>query len=295
MNQVPLLSQSEAQIRERVFATADALYEQCNRAYFPKVDDVRRLCKADMNAVSKFMKEWRQAKTSQVIPVVVPVPESVQQAMSSATATVWQQATDLANKTLFSAQAGWDAERQENETMRAELSTSYDMQAADLEATKTQLIAITAELDEARRHHEATAVKSSEQFSEIQERLSVALAKMEIEEARRNEIELRVTDLKDTLADTKSSAATVQNQLTDRLNTALAELDQARKLAAASHENVAVEVAKRQQLEVQLENANSRNEKFIAELAEAKKEQELAIADVDLLKVQLSALTMKGV
>lgn len=45
-----------ADVRERVIAAAVDLYEQAGRERFPTVDAVRRLSRADMNAVSAVMK-----------------------------------------------------------------------------------------------------------------------------------------------------------------------------------------------------------------------------------------------
>ena len=123
-----------ADVRERVIAAAVDLYEQAGRERFPTVDAVRRASRADMNAVSAVMKEWRQAQTTQAAPVAVAVPEVVQQANAAAVASMWQQATDLANQSLRSAQTAWEAERQELDDMRAELANSYEAQAAELEA-----------------------------------------------------------------------------------------------------------------------------------------------------------------
>ena len=45
------------------------------------------------------------------------MPESVQQASSAAVATIWQQAQELANESLRSAQAAWETERAELDEM----------------------------------------------------------------------------------------------------------------------------------------------------------------------------------
>ena len=51
-------------VRERIISAAADLYEQAGREHFPTVDAVRCLSRADMNAVSAVMKEWRQAQTT---------------------------------------------------------------------------------------------------------------------------------------------------------------------------------------------------------------------------------------
>lgn len=59
------ISTNQADIRQRVFNAADALYNEAAREKFPTVDAVRRASKADMNSVSLFMKEWRHAQNTQ--------------------------------------------------------------------------------------------------------------------------------------------------------------------------------------------------------------------------------------
>ncbi|WP_425480517.1 DNA-binding protein [Xanthomonas vasicola] len=69
---VPLLP--EPQIRERIIAAANQLFEQAGRAQFPAVDAVRRLARANMGDTSAVMKEWRRAQTAQAAPVGVVSP-----------------------------------------------------------------------------------------------------------------------------------------------------------------------------------------------------------------------------
>src|ERR1700730_1026666 len=89
-----------ADVRERIIDAATALYEQSGKATFPTVDAVRRAARVDMNATSSVMKDWRRAQTAQAAPVVVAVPEAVQQAGDAALATVWTYAQDQANEAL---------------------------------------------------------------------------------------------------------------------------------------------------------------------------------------------------
>ncbi|ULF72059.1 DNA-binding protein (plasmid) [Vibrio alginolyticus] len=67
-----------SEIRDRIFQVANELYDEANREKMPTVDQVRRAAKADMNTTSSVMREWRKQQTSQVAPVIVTVPERVQ-------------------------------------------------------------------------------------------------------------------------------------------------------------------------------------------------------------------------
>ena len=89
------MSQIPAEVRERIVAAANELYEELGRETFPTVDTVRRAAKADMNTTSTVMKDWRRQQTAQAAPVAVTVPEAVSQANSVALAAMWQQAQEL--------------------------------------------------------------------------------------------------------------------------------------------------------------------------------------------------------
>ena len=73
-------------IRDRILAAADALYDQAGRASFPTVDSVRKVAKVNMNDAATTMKEWRRAQTAQAAPVAITVPEGVHQLHSQALA-----------------------------------------------------------------------------------------------------------------------------------------------------------------------------------------------------------------
>lgn len=54
-----------ADVRERVITAAVDLYEQVGRERFPTVEAVRRLSRAEMNAVSAVMKELARRPPSE--------------------------------------------------------------------------------------------------------------------------------------------------------------------------------------------------------------------------------------
>ena len=183
-------------VRERVIAAANELYQQSNRERFPTVDAVRRQSRADMNTVSMLMKEWRQAQTTQAVAVAVAVPEAVQQASSSALAAIWQQATELANQSLRSAQAGWEAERQEMDEMRAELSAGYEAQVAELDLTKGRLADVLSKFEAEQIFHASEISRFEKSAAELKDQLAAATERAHTAEARTIEIERRADDLK---------------------------------------------------------------------------------------------------
>lgn len=94
-----------------------------------------------MNATSVVMREWRRAQTAQAAPATV-LPEALQQASTAALASLWNQAPALANESLRSAQASWDAERGElaGQAARANQAGALrqERDAAQLDATQAR-------------------------------------------------------------------------------------------------------------------------------------------------------------
>lgn len=223
-----------ADVRERVISAAVDLYEQAGRERFPTVDAVRRASRADMNAVSTVMKEWRQAQTTQAAPVAVAVPEAVQQANAAAVAALWLNATELANQSLRSAQAGWDKEREELDDMRAELANGYEVQAAEFETTKKQLA-----------DSEAKTAEQAQELAAVRQREAEAINRAERAEARISEIEHRAADLRGEL---DRALVEIERQR--------AELAEARTKATAEIEaaHTATETARAELVKVQAKN-----------------------------------------
>lgn len=206
--------------RDRIFAAADSLYEQAGRTVFPTVDAVRKTAKVNMNDASAGMKEWRRAQTTQAAPVAVQVPEAVQQASGAALAALWQSAQELANESLRAAQAGWDGERAEADTLTRQMADAYETQAVELEAAQGEIARLKAAAEE-------SAVGLAQLLGEMEDtRRELGAAKVAAEraDARTVEIELRVADLRAELdhahRDTEQARAAV--------TAAAGELDQVR-------------------------------------------------------------------
>ncbi|MDX6018620.1 DNA-binding protein [Shewanella indica] len=178
-----------ADVRERIVAVADQLYQEVERERFPTVDQVRRAAKVNMNDASAIMKEWRRAQTAQAAPVAIQVPEAIQQANAAAVATLWQQAQELANESLRAAQAGWEAERGELDAMRQELAEAYETQARELDQVEVRAAAVEQAAQEA-------AKRAADEIGAVRTELVQALTRAERAEAKADEIERRATDLR---------------------------------------------------------------------------------------------------
>ena len=172
--------------RARIIATAEQLYEAAGRgANFPNVSDVRRNARADMNTTSAVMKEWRRSKSTAVVAVAVAVPDRLRLAFDAALASVWTEAQDIANEALSAAQAAWETERAEAESLRAELSQAFESQGAELAAAQERI----TELD-------AANGKLSAEVSTLRDVLAKSEEQAHMAQARAEEIERRADELR---------------------------------------------------------------------------------------------------
>ena len=205
-----------ADVRERIIAAAADLFEQSGRETMPTVDAVRRAARVDMNAASSVMKEWRRAQTAQAAPVAVAVPESVQQASSAAVATIWQQAQELANESLRSAQAAWETERGELDAMRQELAEAFERQAVELDAAGAAL-----------ETEKAAAAQQAQELAAVRQQLADASSRADKAEARIAEIEHRAADLRGELDRAHADADRLRTENADARQQAAAEIEAA--------------------------------------------------------------------
>jgi chromosome segregation ATPase len=152
-----MLMEISADIRERIIAAAEKLFEESGRQKFPAVDQVRRLAKADMNTTSAVMKEWRRKQTAASGAVAIEIPARIQEVFNGALAEAWQEALVMTNETLNAAQQTWESERQEGESLRSEMAEAFELQAQELEDAKKKLAAALDRMEIAEKHREEQA------------------------------------------------------------------------------------------------------------------------------------------
>ena len=198
-------------IRDRILTAADALYEQAGRTSFPTVDSVRKVAKVNMNDAAATMKEWRRAQTAQAAPVAITVPEAVHQLHSQALAALWQSAQNTANESLRAAQAGWEAERAEADTINKQLGDAYDGQGAELDAANRRIDELTAKY----QAEQQRSTDLAQQFEETQKATLVAENRAAIAEQRAVEIERRAGDLRAELDLAHQDAVQTRTELAD--------------------------------------------------------------------------------
>lgn len=212
-------------VRERIVAAAQSLYEQAGRESFPTVDQVRRVARVDMNAASAVMREWRRQQTVQAAPVAVTIPEGVQVAHSQALAALWLQAQELANESLRTAQTAWETERAELDAMRQEMAAAYESQATELEAAQERAMQMQHAVEAASEAHR-------KDVEALRVELAAATTRAERAEARVAEIEKRADGLQGELTRAHQDADQVRG-----------ELDAVRKDSAAEIERLRSELA----------------------------------------------------
>lgn len=236
--------------RDRIVTSANQLFEQAGRVDFPTVDAVRRASKTNMNDASAVMKEWRRMQTTTAAPVAVAVPERVQQASHAAVAALWAEAQGIATEALQSAQADWEKERAEAETLRGELSSAFETQAVELDAAQARITELMA-----------AATAAAHQVNELQGELAAAIERANTVAARAVEIERRADDLKTALSAAQDAAKATVSELdaerqrhtadATRLNAAITELAtvkakaEAEKAAYADQQKRAVDEIQR--------------------------------------------------
>lgn len=227
---------------DRIFSAADSLYEQAGHAAFPTVDAVRKTARVNMNDASAGMKQWRYVHTAKVVPVV-QVPERVQQAGGTALAVLWREAQELAHESLRAAQAGWEVERGDAETLNKQMADAYEAQAAELDATQAGVVQLTADIERVR----ADNARLDGELADTRSQLAAALAANERTEVRAIEIERRAAELRteldhahQLLVEARADLVGMRNAHVVALGKMESERDQIRKEFSRMQEEAAI-------------------------------------------------------
>jgi chromosome segregation ATPase len=241
-----LIMELSKEIRERIFTAADALYAQGDRSTFPTVDAVRKMARVNMNDASAGMKEWRRAQTAQAAPVAVQVPEAVQQANGAALVALWQEAQELANESLRAAQAGWDAERVEAETLNKQIGDAYEAQAGELREAQARIVELETSVRQATEQaaaHQKQIEEAHTTIAEMRQQVAIAAARAdelrkELDHAHQNADQARAERDKaqEQVAATANQLDQVRGELAKQLDQVRNELTKAQAKADADRE-----------------------------------------------------------
>ena len=234
--------ENAAAIRTRIFDAANALYEETGRLLFPTVDAVRKRARANMNDASTCMKDWRRAQTAQVAPVSVQVPAPIQQASNAMLADLWSTAVTLANESLRAAQAGWDADRAESDTLAQQLANAFEEQAAELGAANSRVAELQASIS-------ATSMETAtlrDELNDTLRELDIARTSAKQADAKAIEIERRVGDLRVELDHAHQLAALANDERTASQLRADREIDALRAEVRKVRDDAELECARAQ-------------------------------------------------
>lgn len=263
--------------RDRIFAAANSLYEQAGRAgNFPTVDAVRKLAKVNMNDASVGMKEWRRTQTTQAAPVAVQVPEAVQHANAVALANLWHEAQELANESLRAAQAGWDAERIEAETLNKQIGDAYEALSLTLDAAQQDAALVKMSLEQS----EAMVQDLQAELEAATVALTAAKAATATADARTVEIKHRADELRSELDHAHQEASQVREELAALRQSHHAEVEALRVATAAQQARSDEAVAKAEALRTDLATARAK-----ADAAQDALQQERAQAAAELQRL----------
>ncbi len=215
-------------VRARIINAIEELYDQLGRVdKFPTVSDVRGRARADMNTCSAVFKEWKRQQTAKPAPVAVAVPDQVKLAHLEAVGIVWTAAQEQANSSLREAEAKWELERGDNETMRRELAEAYEGAVTDAEEARSAHAEVQRSNDSLTQQNQ----QLTQQLAEVREGLAEQTTKAVENERRAN-------DLKDELRLAHDETASVRQELSQVRMSHVAELDLQKGVAAEQIERL---------------------------------------------------------
>lgn len=179
-------------IRERIFAAADALFAADESGDFPNVEAVRQESRAGMNYVVEAMKEWRQNQRRQVMTVRDPLPAELHGVIQEAGQRFWESARQLANESLDAARTAFESEKNDLVQLSAEQSAAFEHQATELAITLERVAELERQATEATEsvREMSQALEETRQAQQRAEQAAV-LAGVQAKENARRADELR--------------------------------------------------------------------------------------------------------
>lgn len=239
-------------IKERIFAAADALHAASETGEFPSVEAVRQESRAGMNNVVEAMKEWRQNQRKQVQAVREPLPVELHGVMQSMGQSLWETAQQLANESLDAAKVAFETEKNDLIQLSAEQSDSYEKQAAELDKAQHRIAELERQALAAKQQIEMTGTVLADTRDELRTaKQAVDLANQKAEEIERRAAELRAeldhahAEAETAAIDAKATADSLRADA-DRLRTERDKAQQRQELADAENAKLAASLANAQ-------------------------------------------------
>jgi DNA repair exonuclease SbcCD ATPase subunit len=236
-------------IKERIFAAADALHAASETGEFPSVEAVRQESHAGMNNVVEAMKEWRQNQRKQVQAVREPLPVELHGVVQSMGQSLWETAQQLANESLDAAKVAFETEKSDLIQLSAEQSEAFETQAAELNKAQRHIAELERQALAAKQQIEMTGTVLADTRDELRAAKQAAdLANQKAEEIERRAAELRA-ELDHAHAEAETAAAAAKATAdslradADRLRTERDKAQQRQELADAENAKLAASLA----------------------------------------------------
>lgn len=236
-------------IKERIFAAADALHAASETGEFPSVEAVRQESRAGMNNVVEAMKEWRQNQRKQVQAVREPLPVELHGVVQSMGQSLWETAQQLANESLDAAKVAFETEKSDLIQLSAEQSEAFETQAAELDKAQRHI----AELERQAQADKKQIEVAGTILADTRDELRAAKQAADLANQKAEEIERRAAELRAELthAHTEAEAAATAAKATadslradaDRLRTERDKAQQRQELAEAEGVKLAASLA----------------------------------------------------
>lgn len=236
-------------IKERIFAAADALHAASETGEFPSVEAVRQESRAGMNNVVEAMKEWRQNQRKQVQAVREPLPVELHGVVQSMGQSLWETAQQLANESLDAAKVAFETEKSDLIQLSAEQSEAFETQAAELDKAQRHIAELERQALAAKQQIEMTGTVLADTRDELRVAKQAAdLANQKAEEIERRAAELRAeldhahAEAETAAIDAKATADSLRADA-DRLRTERDKAQQRQELAEAEGVKLAASLA----------------------------------------------------
>ena len=201
------------EIKDRIFAAADALHAASETGEFPRVEAVRQESRAGMNNVVEGMKEWRQNQRKQVQAVRAPLPVELHGSVLGMGQSLWEAAQQLANESLDAAKVAFETEKSDLIQLLTEQSEAYEKQAARIAELERDATVATAAAQATAREMDDTrsALLAAEQAT------ALANQRMTKAETERNKARTEAATVREEAAALRGQLEATKTQNADLL------------------------------------------------------------------------------
>jgi len=202
-------NESEEELKRRIFAAADELWEEGGRSSIPTVAKVRKRARAGQEFASEFMDEWRIEKERALSTPVAEVPEEVRASIDAFGTRVWDAARRCARREFDGERAEVERAKAATAAVRAEEAEAFNEQAAELEAANEYVAALRSEI-----------LQKDAQVAELREKLAKQSEELLVSRARAEFGESQNTLLRDLLSAEQKRSMNIEAELIEHVSAA---------------------------------------------------------------------------